>query len=80
MPRTLKTKAGSTVTFDNLRVRVDFNWFDEDYACIDCEVDVDLSRATGWKELLWRCEADDNHNCAYAKLHAFNPNKDNQPV
>jgi hypothetical protein len=65
----LKTKAGSIVTIRDSGVHVEFDWLEEDYACIDCVVDVDLSRATGWKELMWRCETDDNHNCAYATLH-----------
>ena len=73
MPRTLKTEAGSTVTFDNLRVRVDFDWFEEPNACIDCEVDVDLSQATGWKHLMWRCEADERHDLAYSELHPVHP-------
>lgn len=80
MRRTLKTKAGSTVILDGERVSISFDWFEEDHACIDCEVDADLTRATGWRQLMWRCEADDDHNCAFAPLHRFNPNQDTQPV
>lgn len=80
MPRTLKTEAGSTVILDGETARIEFDWFEEDNACIDCEVDVDLSRATGWKYLMWRCEADERHDLTHAKLHRFNTNKDAQPV
>lgn len=76
MIRTLKTEAGSTVVLDGDAVRVTFDWFEEPNACIDCEVDVDLSRATGWKHLMWRCEANEQHDLAFAALHRFNPNKD----
>ena len=69
MFRTLKTAAGSTVTLAMESARVDFDWFEEDNACIDCEVDVDLSRATGWKHLMWRCGADENHDLSFARLH-----------
>jgi hypothetical protein len=54
---TKRTSNGSEVRFDlrhGGRVSVDFNWFEEN-GCIDCEVDLDASRASGWTMLVWGC-------------------------
>ena len=51
----LHTKAGSEVRLVGKRATVVFDWFEEDHACIDCEVDFDASRDTGWTALIWGC-------------------------
>ena len=51
----LRTEAGSEVRLVGKRATVDFDWFEEDHACIDCEVDFDASRDTGWTALIWGC-------------------------
>lgn len=37
------------------RIRVDFDWCEED-ACCDCHPDLDATRANGFKELVWVCD------------------------
>lgn len=57
-PTTLKTPAGSMVNIRGAHqgdIQIDFDWFEEN-ACIDCQVDLDASRETNWKRLVWTCE------------------------
>ena len=54
----LTTPRGSTVEISGKHkgiFKIDFDWFEEDHACIDCEVDIDASRDTGWTTLVWGC-------------------------
>ena len=51
----LHTKAGSEVRLVGKRAIVDFDWFEENNACIECEVDIDASRDAGWAMLIWGC-------------------------
>jgi len=54
----LRTPLGSTVILSGKhrgRVDVEFDWLEEDPACIDCEVDIDASRDTNWTTLIWGC-------------------------
>ena len=57
-PVRLTTPNGSTVEISGKHkgiYEIDFDWFEEDHACIDCEVDIDASRDTGWTRLIWGC-------------------------
>ena len=59
MSRTLRTHAGSTVWLIGQRgasVAIELDWFEEEHACFDCEVDIDATMANGFTRLVWRCE------------------------
>lgn len=51
------TNLGSEVRVkDTGAIQIHLDWFEEDHACIDCEPDIDATSATGFTELIWRCE------------------------
>jgi hypothetical protein len=55
--RSMKTEAGSTVRLKGAHggdITIDFDWLEEG-GCIDCEVDLDASRDTNWRRLVWAC-------------------------
>lgn len=57
--RPMRTDAGSTVKLSGAHggiVDIDFDWFEEDHACIDCLVDIDATRDTNFYLLVWDCE------------------------
>ena len=55
--RHYRTEAYSQVTVRKGHgVTVDFDWFEEDHACIDCEIDMDATRDHSFQDLIWRCE------------------------
>lgn len=57
-PVRLTTHNGSTVEISGKHkgiFKIGFDWCEEDRACIDCEVDIDASRDTGWTQLIWGC-------------------------
>lgn len=55
--RHYRTEAYSQVTVRKGHgMTVDFDWFEEDHACIDCEVDPDATRDHNFHDLIWRCE------------------------
>ena len=54
--RHYRTEAYSQVTVRKGHgMTVDFNWFEEDHACIDCDVDPDATRDHNFHDLIWRC-------------------------
>lgn len=58
--RPMRTDAGSRVRLSGKHggiVDIDFDWFEEDHACIDCQPDIDASRDTNWWKLVWTCES-----------------------
>lgn len=54
--RHYRTEANSIVKVRNGRcVWVDFDWFEEENACCDCESDPDATRDSGFQRLYWTC-------------------------
>lgn len=54
---TYRTQNGSEVRVsDTGRIQIDFDWFEEPRACCDCHADVDATRASGFKKLIWHCD------------------------
>ena len=73
---TYLTANGSTVKAWNTgRIDITLDWFEEGL-CIDCEPDPELTRDTGFKCLMTRC---DDCGINHRVLHRFNPNRDKQP-
>jgi hypothetical protein len=51
-----RTEAGSSVTVKNGRSAVEFDWFEEGNACIECTVDIPPDWDLDHYILVWSCE------------------------
>jgi len=56
LPRAYRTQSGSMVQLNGRGgTQVSLDWFEESSCCIECEPDLDASRASNWQTLIWTC-------------------------
>lgn len=63
----------SNVVVTANRSRIDFDWVEEG-GCIDCEVDVDATRSSGFNRLVWICSECGGGSAPLAISQDINPN------
>ncbi len=50
------TEKGSFINVGPNRANGELEWLDEDNCCVDCAVDLDATKETGYTHLIWNCD------------------------